>query len=98
LFEEDHFIYEKIGKDDNGYIDDAIGDQHGSQQGPWFLEQGDDAFPGKVLFCLQDIDILKSKGKKGNFGTGKHKRKDQQEKDDDSEDSGSLGIDDQQPC
>src|SRR6185437_12482085 len=31
FFQQDHLIDEKIGQDDDGYVDDTIGDDHGSQ-------------------------------------------------------------------
>jgi hypothetical protein len=58
LFEQDHLIDKEVGQNDNGNIDDAVGDEHGGQQSLGILKQGDDTSPGCVLFCLQDIDIL----------------------------------------
>ena len=76
LFEQDHFIDQEVGENDDGDIDNAVCDQHGSEQGLWFFEQRYDPLPGDVLFGLEDIDVLKGQGEKGDFGTGEDKRQD----------------------
>ena len=68
LFEQDHLVDEEIGEDDDGDIDDAVGDKHGGQQCFWVFEQGDDAAPGGILFGFEDIDILESEGEESHFG------------------------------
>src|SRR6187399_326030 len=55
LFKKDHLIDEEVGKDDDGYINDTVGNKEGGQEVLGLFQQGNDAFPGGVLFCLQDI-------------------------------------------
>jgi len=57
LLEED-FVDEEVSKNNDRYIDDAVGDEQRGEQRPGFFEQGDDPSPGGVLFCFQDIDVL----------------------------------------
>ena len=96
LFEQDHFVDEEVGENDDRDIDDAVGYEQGGQQGTGFFEQGDDSPPGGVLFGLEDIDVLIGQGEEGDFGACDHKGKDEQEKDNNGEDRGCLRIDNQE--
>src|ERR1700754_5284336 len=81
-FEQYHFVDKEIGQDNDSYVDDAVGDEHGGQELFGVFEQGDDAFPGCILFGLKDIDILIGHGKKGHFRAGDHKGKDEKKEND----------------